>query len=148
MNTKISQYIIPRLQDILFLVILLMALTLGQRMLNMDGDLPRHLLTGKYILESQKVPTTEPFAYPYAGRTYVSHEWLTDVVFYLVYSVSGTAGIVLLAGILLATTSFFLYKISTKYNNSKLLILFLVIWGIGITSCIYAVSGNLDGLGG
>jgi hypothetical protein len=143
MNTKISQYIIPRLQDILFLVILLMALTLGQRMLNMDGDLPRHLLTGKYILESQKVPTTEPFAYPYAGRTYVSHEWLTDVVFYLVYSVSGTAGIVLLAGILLATTSFFLYKISTKYNNSKLLILFLVIWGIGITSLNWVTRPHL-----
>ena len=57
-------------------------------MLNLDGDFPRHLLTGKYILENRTVPTTELFIHPYLHRPNVSHssEWLSDVIFYATYS--------------------------------------------------------------
>ena len=134
---------LPRLQDIFFIALFAAILLLGNRMLNLDGDLPRHLLFGKYILENRVVPNTEPFIYPYEGRHYVSHEWLVQVIYYLVYSAVGLKGLVLLAAILLATAFYISYKYLVKRFSLRLPILFLVGWGVAITSLNWAIRPHL-----
>ncbi|HSO14155.1 MAG TPA: hypothetical protein VLT51_17390 [Anaerolineales bacterium] len=54
MRLLIKHFLLPRLQDVFFLVIFLMVLIFGSRMLNLDGDLPRHLAAGRLILECKK----------------------------------------------------------------------------------------------
>ena len=129
MSTKISSYILPRLQDILFFCVFYLVIVLGQHMLNADGDLPRHLLAGRLIIQNRAIPTTEPFIYPYFGRTYISHEWLSDVIFYLTDHIFGLAGIVLLSAILLATSFTLLFSSLSTQTNYRIPAIILVIWG-------------------
>ena len=142
-KTTLRAYSLPRLQDLLFISIFVAALLLGPRMLNMDGDLPRHLLTGQFILETKTIPTTEPFAYPYQGKPYVSHEWLTDIIFYLIYKLSGLTGIAFLSALLLATTFFLLYAYSSSQFYLRLPTLFLITWGAAVTSLNWVTRPHL-----
>jgi hypothetical protein len=136
-------WFLPKVQDIFFLLFFVAVLAVGTQMLNLDGDLPRHLLMGRYILEYKSIPTTELFIYPYLGQPYVPHEWLTDVVFYLVYSISSWAGLVLLAALLLATTFTLLYKRLSDQLQLRLPILILVAWGALATSLNWAIRPHL-----
>jgi len=134
---------LPRLQDILFFAIFLAVLALGPRMLNMDGDLPRHFLTGRVILETKSIPTAEPFVYPYEGRPYVSHEWLADVIFYLIQNYLGLAGLVILAAALLAFTFTALYSYISSRLDMRLPVLVLFLWGAAVTSLNWVVRPHL-----
>lgn len=141
-STRIIKFL-PRLQDIFFIALFLAILLLGNRMINLDGDLPRHLLFGRIILENKAVPNTEPLIYPYEGRQYVSHEWLAQVVYHLVHAAAGLKGLVLLSAILLASTFHVSYGYLVKRFSLRLPILFLVGWGAAITSLNWAIRPHL-----
>ena len=143
MKTRIASMLLPKTQDILFLAIFVAVLALGQRMINLDGDLPRHLLTGKFILQTRTIPSIEPFVYPYEGRPYVSHEWLADIGFYLTYNLLGLAGIVILAATLLASTFTALYSRVSSRLDTRLPVLALFVWGATATSLNWATRPHL-----
>jgi hypothetical protein len=145
MSPSIRSRLLPRLQDIFFISFFLAILLLGGRMLNLDGDFPRHLLTGKYILENRTVPTTELFIHPYLNRHSVSHasEWISDLIFYSTYSIAGLAGVVVLSATVLASTFTLLYnKLSTRLNL-RIPILVIVAWGAAATSLNWALRPHL-----
>jgi hypothetical protein len=135
--------LLPGTKDIFFILFFVAVLSQGTQMLNLDGDLPRHLLMGRYILQSRAIPTTEVFIYPYLNQPYVPHEWLTDVLFYLVYSNWDWAGLVLLAALLLSTTFTLLYQRLSMRLNLRLPILLLVAWGAVATSLNWAIRPHL-----
>src|SRR6266540_5836107 len=119
MKSNFPLRFVPRIQDIFFISLFVAVLLLGQRMLNLDGDFPRHLLTGKYIVENRTIPTVELFIYPYLNQPSVSHssEWLSDVIFYVTYLYTGLAGVVALSACLLASTFTLLYsKLSKRHS--------------------------------
>lgn len=134
---------LPRMTAVLFILLFLSALSLGPKMLNIDGDLPRHLLMGRYILQNKALPTTELFIYPYLGQPYVPHEWLTDVIFYAIYSIWSFAGLVLFAALLLATTFTLLYRGLSDRLYLSLPIFILVAWGAIATSLNWAIRPHL-----
>lgn len=134
---------LPRLQDIFFMALFFAILLLGNRMINLDGDLPRHLTFGRLILSDKQIPPTEPLIYPYENRPYTSHEWLSQVIYQLVYSVAGLPGLVLLAAILLSSTFFILYSYLIKRLSLRLPVLFIVAWGAFATSLNWAIRPHL-----
>ncbi|MBM3152665.1 MAG: hypothetical protein FJZ96_10795 [Chloroflexi bacterium] len=115
----------------------------GPRMLNLDGDLPRHLLTGRYILETGSIPTSEPFVYPYRGLDYVPHEWLADVIIQITHEAFGLAGVVLLVALLLAGTFNLLYHHLAKSLRSRLPVFILVAAGAAVTSMHWATRPHV-----
>jgi len=135
-NKKSFTYFLPTLQDFLFISIFFAVMIFGPVMLNLDGDLPRHLLTGKVILETRTVPRTEPFVYPYQEKPFVSHshDWLSDSLFYLIYKFAGLSGLVILSAFILAATFSILYAYTSKRTGLRLFSLFLVLWGAAATS--------------
>jgi len=136
MKPNPSLSLLPRIQDVFFISIFVAALLVGQKMLNLDGDLPRHLLNGKYILENHKTPTTELFIYPYLNRLNVSHasEWLSDTLFYSIYLYADLAGLVVLAAVLLASTFTLLYRHLSTRLNLRIPTLAITAWGTVATS--------------
>lgn len=135
--------LLPRIQDIFFIALFFAVLVLGNRMLNLDGDLPRHLLMGQQILQTRSVPTTELFIHPYLGRHYVTHEWLADVLFFGMYSAVGLKGIILFSATALATIFFLIYQyVSTRFRN-RLGAFLLVAWGALATSLNWATRPHL-----
>lgn len=143
MKSNLSLRFLPRIQDIFFIALFLAVLALGNRMLNLDGDLPRHLLMGKYILQTGDIPTTEQFIHPYLNRHYVSHEWLADVILYGIYRFSGLSGIVIFSAITLASAFFLIYREVTMRSNVRLAAFVLVTWGALATSLNWAVRPHL-----
>src|SRR5512141_1329962 len=130
---SLPAYLLPRVRDILFLLVFSAAMAAGWRTLNTDGDLPRHLLMGRVILESHSIPSQELFSYVYEGRPYVAHEWLADVIYYSFYSLLGLKGVVLLTAILIATTFFVLYRALSAETEDRLVMVVLVLWGAANT---------------
>lgn len=80
-----------------------------------DTDFWWHLATGEYVLENQRLPVPDPFAYTtdlgepsYPGEERVryfnlTHEWLSQALWYCVYAVGGFPLLALWKGLLLAS---------------------------------------------
>src|SRR5579862_4148074 len=78
-----------------------------------DPDFWWHLKTGQFILTEHRLPVPDPFAYTTAaaGSAYpgeesvrrfnLTHEWLAQAIWYVVYKISGFAGVVFWKGLLL-----------------------------------------------
>ena len=64
-----------------------------------DGDTFWHLAAGRWIIQHGQVPHTDPFSFTFAGRPWVAHEWLTEVVMAAAYAAAGWAGVMLLTGL-------------------------------------------------
>jgi len=140
---KILSYILPRSQDVVFIIVFFVVLANGSVMLNSDGDLPRHLLMGKYVLEGNSPPTDEIFSYPYTGRGYVPHEWGAGVIFYLAYLAFDLRGVVWVAAILVAATFLLIYVEGVRSNHEPLLTFLLVLPGVVVTSVHWITRPHL-----
>lgn len=89
--------------DLTFIIwALAIPLAFGPRSLNVDGDLPRHLTMGEFVLESG-FDGVDTFAYSTTGP-YEGMEWLSQVVLALAHRVGGLAAVVILAGLVIATS--------------------------------------------
>jgi len=54
-----------------------------------DPDLWWHLRTGQWIVETRHIPHTDPFSLTREGGPWISHEWLSEVLFYELWKVAG-----------------------------------------------------------
>ena len=70
-----------------------------------DGDTFWHLAAGRWILDHHQVPLTDPFSFTFAGRPWVAHEWLSEVLVALAFSVGGWGGVMLLTALAMAATA-------------------------------------------
>lgn len=119
--------LLPRLEDILFLAIFLAVIGLGPRLMNMDGDLGRHLTIGNYILDNWNIPTRDIFSHTMEGLTLTPHEWLAQVIFALSYRLGGLDGVVILCALLLAITFTLVFRQCFKRSNMLLVSLGLTV---------------------
>ena len=62
-----SRLLMPRIEDVLFIAIFFAVISLGPRLMNMDGDLGRHLTIGNYILEVGSIPIRDVFSHTMHG---------------------------------------------------------------------------------
>src|SRR5215471_17517610 len=60
-----------------------------------DLDFWWHLKTGQVILQQKTFQYSEIYSFTAAGRPYIDHEWLFQVIAYLLYAPFGPAGIIL-----------------------------------------------------
>ena len=79
-----------------------------------DSDFWWHLKTGQYIVQNHALPVPDPFAFttaravsaypgePLTRHFNLTHEWLAQVVFYLVWRMAGFGGVVLFRAFLLS----------------------------------------------
>jgi len=126
------RYFIPRLRDILFIAILVAALALGQRMLNMDGDLGHHLAMGRNILESKEIPTQDMFSFTRKGEPRPPYEWLTQIFFALAEKVGGLDGIIFISALLLASS--FTIVLADSVRRSQLPLTALMITSLAVAA--------------
>ncbi|HEX5817434.1 MAG TPA: hypothetical protein VFY20_01050 [Gemmatimonadales bacterium] len=93
----------PSVPAIVFLFWLLVTpLLLANRMLNADGDLPRHLRHGETILATGDVIRLEPFTYTRPGIEFVGMEVGSQLLYTWVHRVAGLAGVELAASAIIA----------------------------------------------
>jgi hypothetical protein len=64
-----------------------------------------HLATGRWIVQHHAVPHTDPFSFATAGKRWVAHEYLTDVLMFFLHRAGGFVAIAV-ANALLLTAAF------------------------------------------
>ena len=72
---------------------------------------------GKYVLNNG-FPTIEPFTM-HSDFSFVMQQWLSSVIFYVVYSLLGQYGLRLILIIVCCLMSYFLYKLCMVITNNK-----------------------------
>ena len=58
-----------------------------------DPDLWGHIRFGEEIWRLKGLEHVDPYAYTTAGTPWINHEWLTEILFYAIYSSTGDAGL-------------------------------------------------------
>lgn len=83
-----------------------------------------HIKVGEYVLESGEVPTSDIFSWygTSVGLEWTAHEWLSDLVFYVVYSTLGNIGIFSLSVVGAILLYFLLLKEGWKYAKTNILL--------------------------
>jgi len=76
---------------LVFVVVLL-----APQVLN-DGDTFWHLASGQWMLDHGRVLRSDVFSYTAAGRPWIAHEWLSEVLMALAFRAGGWSGVVTLA---------------------------------------------------
>jgi hypothetical protein len=74
-----------------------------------DPDLWWHLRTGQWIVETGHVPHSDPFSFTRAGHAWVSHEWLSEVLFYELWKHGGAAALIVFSAIITTAGFMLLY---------------------------------------
>ena len=93
----------PSVPAIVFLFWLVVTpLLLANRMLNADGDLPRHLRHGETILAAGDVIRLEPFTYTRPGVEFVGMEVGSQLLYTVVHRATGLAGVEMAASVIIS----------------------------------------------
>jgi hypothetical protein len=92
-----------------------------------DPDLWGHIKFGETIWKAGHVAMPDPFSYLTAGRLWLDHEWLSEVVFYLIFTVAGPAGLIAVKAVLGLGLMGVLYRHLCQQRLSVLRAAFLVL---------------------
>jgi hypothetical protein len=115
---KYLRFFMPKLEYIVLIAVFWGIAVSGPKILNFDGDLPRHLLLGQLIRETKSVSLTDMFSFRTAGVPSFPHEWLSQVVLSISYDVLGLNGVVLLtASLFMLTWGIISYETRRRSNN-------------------------------
>jgi hypothetical protein len=85
-----------------FVVVLFLGLFIMAARSVRDPDLWWHLRTGQYILETHHIPHGDVFSFTRAGEPWITHEWLTELLLFMVFRAAGFGGLIFIFGVIIA----------------------------------------------
>lgn len=74
-----------------------------------DPDLWWHLRTGQLIVETHHVPHTDPFSFTRGGSRWISHEWLSEILFYELWNHAGPGALIIFSSVIITAGFLVLY---------------------------------------
>ncbi|WP_439393075.1 hypothetical protein ACRQ5Q_27710 [Bradyrhizobium sp. PMVTL-01] len=80
------------------LLLLLYIVLLPADRLLLDPDLYWHIATGRKIWESGSLPQVDEFSHTFRGHPWIARDWLSDLLFFGAYSLSGFRGVAMITG--------------------------------------------------
>lgn len=92
------------------------------QLLNGDGDLARHLRHGLYMLQHHSLIWHDPFSFTRPGEPFVPFEYGSQLIYALVYRVTGLAGVTVFAGCLIGTVYALLARLLLRRGVDPLLV--------------------------
>jgi hypothetical protein len=75
-----------------------------------DSDTWWHLSAGDWIISHHAVPHADPFSWSFAGKPWVAHEWLSEILMSRAFALGGWPGLMLLTAAAAALTVFVLAR--------------------------------------
>jgi len=85
------------------------------------ADLWWHLAGGRYILESGLIPKTDPFSYTALGQSWLNYEWLSQIVFFLLWKAGGFPLLVIFKSFLITLTAWIVFRLGWRSCGSPFL---------------------------
>ncbi|MBI3471162.1 MAG: hypothetical protein HY013_07385, partial [Candidatus Solibacter usitatus] len=140
-----SRLLFPSLSDFLFSAFLvwMFATGAGWKALLGDGDTGWHIRTGEYILDRGQVPHGDIFSFTKFGEPWFAWEWLSDVALAGLHRSWGLKGVVLLAGVVLATLAAILFQHMLWRGANLFISLLLTLLAMGAASVHYLARPHI-----
>jgi hypothetical protein len=121
------------------LVLLLGLLAMASRPI-LDPDFWWHLRTGQLIWDTGTIPRVDAFSYTVSGQPWITHEWLTEVLIYALYAVSGQGGLILAFALIITAAFSLLYL---QCEGRPYLASFVVVWAAICSAVTWGVRPQM-----
>ncbi len=101
----------------LFLLLVLLGIFLFVLRPLEDPDFWWHIKTGELILQNQQIPHFDTYSFTASGRPWIAHEWLSELVLFLLYNAGGIILTTLVfSALILAAFLLTFFRIEDKRN--------------------------------
>lgn len=128
-----------------FLILLMVLFFLAVREVT-DPDFWWHLRAGQYIYETRSIPRTDIFSFTFEGHEWVTHEWLSEVLIYLIFKWLGWGGLVA-SFALIITAAFGLSYYSCEKSGAQPFVSWVVVLlGAMATAPVWGVRPQMFSL--
>jgi hypothetical protein len=91
-----------------------------------DPDVWWHLRTGQLVLQNHSVFHTDPYSFTRFGQPWVNHEWLSEVLMFGLYRVSGFGGLIVVFAAIIAATFLLVFM---RCPGRPYLAALMTLWG-------------------
>ena len=95
-----------------------------------DPDFWWHLKTGEYIVKTLRFPRVDFYSFTLPGKPWVAHEWLSEVIFYLVYSRVGPYALIFIFTALIVLAFGIVFRRLAVHPFIKAFAMLLGVWSI------------------
>lgn len=85
-------------------------------------DIWFHLSYGREVLRLGYIPQKEIFLFSIPDYPMINHEWLFGIIAYIIWTISGPAGIVLMKAVLITSIFFILFMDCFNYEKNPIII--------------------------
>jgi hypothetical protein len=125
----------PATRDLILLVLLFAAAALLVFNRIGDYDFFWHIANGKAMVQQGRIINEEIFSYTRPGAAFSNHEWLAQIILFIIFNSTGPLGIVTFKTMLVTLLAFLLFKTARFCGADRpwagLLAAFVVLEGIG-----------------
>lgn len=128
------QALVPSFSDLFFIALFVWLFVVdphGWDSLLGDADIGWHIRTGEWILDHHAVPTHDLFSFSRPGAQWFAWEWLSDIIFAVLFRAAGFKGVVLLAGAVIGLYSTIVLRYTFWRGANALIAVPLVLLGVG-----------------
>lgn len=112
-STKVS-YLSAR--SLLAFVFLLIIFALACRPI-VDPDFWWHLKTGQHLFETWSIPHSDLFSSVFAGKEWITHEWLSEALMYAIYRSAGYGGLIVAFSFFITLGFVLVYRRSSRRSG-------------------------------
>ena len=95
-----------------------------------DGDFWWHLKTGEYIVRNLSIPRIDLYSFTVPGKHWVAHEWLSEVLFYLIYTRAGFNTLIFIFTVLTVLAFWIVFRKTRAHPFVKGFAVLLSVWSI------------------
>lgn len=95
-----------------------------------DGDFWWHLKTGEYIVKNLSIPRVDFYSFTVPGKHWVAHEWLSEVIFYFIYTRAGFNALIFVFTMLTVLAFWIVFRRTQAHPFVKAVAVLLSVWSI------------------
>lgn len=96
-----------------------------------DYDIWQHIKTGEIILQTKSIPSTDIFSYASPSSPWIVHSWLSEIIFFIIYRLTGINGIIIFKALIITATFYLLYASLSKRDIQFLTLIIPILLGVG-----------------
>ncbi len=109
--------LLPDIAGVLCVLIFTSVVLAGGEHLFRCGDTLWHIKAGSVMLEQRGILTHDVFSHTAAGRSWMAHEWLAEIIMALVHQAGGLGGVAVFFSLVTALTFWLLMRLARHYAD-------------------------------
>jgi hypothetical protein len=138
----------PRVPELVFAAVLIWMFAMGQgwSVMLADGDTGWHVRNGERIIDTRSVPYIDPFSFGSGSHPWFAWEWLSDVLFAVLFRQDGLKAVAWFCGITIAASVSLLLRHMLWRSIGMHISFLLAVLTAGASSIHYLARPHVLGL--